>query len=339
MKNSPFSQPFWGKVFFLFVLFFPAPLSAQDMAPFQTQNQSPLVQIYGLPAPDEAFVLSKGKSKVRLVADIANNYATDSASRENTLLDGESYRFTLEGRHGLGHGVELGLEVPYVFFDGGFLDGAINSWHDAFGFPEGGRNLAPRNRLRITYQRNQQEKLRRDRSSSGLGDLRVKAGLRLYEEKREGASAVALRTSLKLPTGDSDLLHGSGSTDLALWLIGSHEMPWTYGPWFFFGSGGILGMTTGQVLADQQRNWVGFGGMGIGYRPFSWIALKVQADGHTPFYKDSDLRELALSSIQLLIGGTLFLSEKICLDIAVSEDVIVKTSPDVVFHLALNWKF
>ncbi|MCX5907211.1 MAG: DUF3187 family protein [Deltaproteobacteria bacterium] len=79
--------------------------------------------------------------------------------------------------------------------------------------------------------------------------------------------------------------------------------------------------------------------MGIGYRPFSWIALKIQANGHTSLYKDSDLRELSMYSIQLLTGGTIFFSKNVNLDIAVSEDVIVKTSPDAVFHFALNYKF
>ncbi len=322
----------------LMLLLLPSPLGAQEMAPLQTQNQSPLVQIYGLPAPDEAFILSRGKGKLRLAADIANNYAKDSAPREDILLDGESYRFTLEGRYGIGSGMEMGIEVPYISYSGGFLDGFIDSWHTTFGFPEGGRNQAPRNRLLVTYQRDQAEKLRMDHSSSGLGDLRFKAGLRLYEEKRDGADGVALRASLKLPTGDSGLLHGSGSTDLALWLIGSHEIPWAYGPWHFFGSAGLLGMTTGQVLAEQQRNWVGFGSLGVGYRPFSWLALKIQGNGHTAFYKDSDLRELSMVSVQLLTGGTIFFSDRINLDIAVAEDVIVKTSPDVVFHFALNWK-
>jgi len=120
MKKIPFGQFFWAEAFFLCFLLLAKPLAAQELAPFQTQNQSPLVQIYGLPAPGEAFVLSKGKSQVGLIADLANNYATDSASREDILLDGESYRFTLEGRYGLGHGVEVGLEVPYIAFSGGF---------------------------------------------------------------------------------------------------------------------------------------------------------------------------------------------------------------------------
>jgi hypothetical protein len=327
--------PILGLLFFLL----PFPLSAQEITPFQTQNQSPLVQIFGLPAPDEAFILSKGKAKIRLVADIANSYVTDSAPRENIRLDGESYRFTSAGRYGIGHGVELGMEVPYVSYNGGFLDGFIDSWHKAFGFPEGGRTLAPRNRLLFSYQRNHVEKRRIDEANSGLGDLRLTGGLRLFEKKGEGAGALALRTSLKLPTGDSDFLHGSGSTDLALWLIGSLDFPWTYGLFSLWGSAGFMALTTGQVLADQQRNWVGLGSLGIGYRPFSWIALKIQANGHTSFYKDSDLRELSMYSIQLLTGGTIFFSENVNLDIAVSEDVIVKTSPDAVFHFALNYKF
>lgn len=332
-----------GNVFFLLAFtllyFFPLPLQGMEITPFQTQNQSPLVQIFGLPAPDEATILSSGKTAARFVTDIANNYATDSTSRENILLDGESYRFTLEGRYGIGHGVELGLEIPYVVYGGGFLDGTIDAWHKAFGFPEGGRNLAPRNRLLITYQRNQRDRLRIDQSNSGLGDIRFKGGLRLFEDRENGTTALALRAGLKAPTGDPDFLHGSGSTDLALWLIGSHDIPWVYGHWSFWGSAGFLAMTTGQVLSDQQRNGVGFGSLGVGYRPLSWIAFKVQANGHTPFYKDSDLRELSMGSVQLLVGGSLYFSDRICLDLGVAEDMVVKTSPDVVFHFAFTKKF
>lgn len=324
---------------FTLLCFFPLPLQGMEIHPFQTQNQSPLVQIFGLPSPDEATLLPAGKGHVRLIADVASHYARDSNARESILLDGESYRFTFDGRYGIGYGLELGLEIPYVFFNGGFLDGTIDAWHGAFGFPEGGRNLAPRNRLLITYQRDQRERLRIDQSNSGFGDLRFKGGLRLGDSHKNGNSALALRASLKVPTGDPDFLHGSGSTDLAFWIIGNHDIPWDYGPWSLWASAGILGMTTGQVLADQRHGFVGFGSLGAGYRPFPWIAFKAQANGHTPFYKDSDLRELAVGSVQLLIGGSVYFSDRTYLDIAVTEDVVVKTSPDVVFHFALTHQF
>jgi hypothetical protein len=100
-----------------------------------------------------------------------------------------------------------------------------------------------------------------------------------------------------------------------------------------------MAMTNGDVLPEQQRHEVGFGSIGAGWSPLKWLALKVQLDAHTPFYKDSELRELSQNAVQLLIGGTLALSERTTLEIAVSEDIATLTSPDVVFHFDLGIRF
>jgi hypothetical protein len=98
-------------------------------------------------------------------------------------------------------------------------------------------------------------------------------------------------------------------------------------------------MTESDVLPDQQRNVVAFGSLGAGWRPLSWLVLKVQFDGHTAFYKDSDLVELSSDSVQIVTGGSLIFSERTTLDIGVSEDLVVRTAPDVVFHFALSHRF
>ena len=62
-------------------------------------------------------------------------------------------------------------------------------------------------------------------------------------------------------------------------------------------------------------------------------------DAHTPFYRDSDFQPLSKNAAQLLIGGTLGLSERTSLDIAVSEDIARKTAPDVAFHFNVITRF
>jgi hypothetical protein len=39
------------------------------------------------------------------------------------------------------------------------------------------------------------------------------------------------------------------------------------------------------------------------------------------------------------MGGTLHFSERTALDLGVAEDLIIKTSPDVVFHFSLRHRF
>jgi len=65
----------------------------------------------------------------------------------------------------------------------------------------------------------------------------------------------------------------------------------------------------------------------------------VQGNAHTAFFKNSELRELSSASIQLLLGGTIAFTDNVSLDLGVSEDVIVNTSPDVAFHFALRSRF
>jgi hypothetical protein len=311
-----------------------------EITPFYTQNQSPVTQIFGLPAPGDAKLLAKGRVSALVAADVANNFAKDDnlASRESILLDGESYRYTLALRYGITDRLEAGLDIPYVGQGGGFLDGFIIGWHNFFGLPQGGRKEAPRDRLLYTYAKEGRNRLRADKSGFDLGDVRFSAALQIYDDGEFNPRTFALRASIKAPTGDSDRLHGSGSTDLALWVTASDDYLLPLGHFTIFTAAGGMYMSDGDILRDQQRNVAAFGTFGLGWGPAEWFALKAQLSGHTPFYK-STLRELGDNALQLIIGGTLSFSPWTSLDIGVSEDIVVRTSPDVAFHLALKRLF
>lgn len=304
--------------------------------PFSTSNQNPLVAVYGLPPAGAATVLTSGKTAVELRADIASVCSRDDRSEEGILLDGESYRFTLVLQHGLGEGLEVGLEIPYAMHREGFLDSFISDWHDFFQLPQGERDDLPNDRLAYRYVKDGRTELELDDETEGLGDLRLTGAWQLWQRGSDEPQAVALRASLKLPTGDEHHLLGSGSTDVALWLSGSQAF--RGGSLALFGAAGALLMSDGDVLADQQRHVAAFGTLGGGWRPLPRLALKAQVDGHTSCYRDSDLSELS-DSLQLAFGGTIGLTETLTLDLAVAEDIAVDTAPDIVFHLAIRQTF
>jgi uncharacterized protein DUF3187 len=323
----------------LALLFLPRQVYSTDITPFYSQNLSPLVQIFGLPAAGAATVLPAGKFCALLAADVASNNAMDATSREVIQLDGESYRYTLAMRYGVTGGFEGGIDIPYVGQGGGIFDSFIIGWHDFFNLPQGGRKGEPRNRLLYSYTKDGENRLLVNDSDFGLGDIRLSGGMRLYHDGTENPRAVALRASLKLPTGASSALHGSGGTDFALWLTASDDYRLPLGHFTLFGAAGGMVMSDGDILPGQQRNLAGFGTFGFGWSPAKWIAFKAQASGHTPFFTGSELRELSESALQLIVGGTLAFSPQTSLDIGVSEDLAVNTSPDVAFHLALRRLF
>lgn len=311
------------------------------ITPFYTFNQNPLVQIYGVPAAESATIEAPGSTLALLSFDIANSYATDDNDRESVLLDGESDRLTLAFRRGIAPRLEIGIDLPLVAYNGGVLDAFIEQWHEVFGLPQGNRTDTGHGELLFRYTKDDQERIRMDEAGIGIGDVRLGAGWQLYHDGSSDPAAVTLRASLKLPTGNSSRLHGSDSTDLAIWLTGSDDylLPGRWGQLTLLAAAGGMALTDGEVLEDQQRNFAAFGTLGLGWSPAEWIALKAQFSSHTPFYSGSDLEELSDPTVQLIFGGAFYFSPRTTLDIAFSEDITVTTSPDFALHLALIRRF
>ncbi len=314
----------------------PVRAKADSLIPFATSNQNPLTAIYGLPATAPAQIVPQDRSEVSLRMDLASNCSLSSNKSETILLDSETTRLALTIKHSLGHELEIGMEIPYVFHNGGFLDDFIRNFHETFGMPTGDREAVDDDQVNYYYAKESDTQLDIDSSQDGLGDLRFMGAWQVWRQEQKKAMDLAVRLSLKLPTGDADKLTGSGSTDLALWLSAAksnqaHSLALS-------GSAGILLLSDGDVLEEQQNNSVLFGSVGVGWQAFEHVALKVQLDCHTSFYDESDLRELG-ESVQLVFGGTVDITEDTALDLAMSEDIMVDTSPDVVFHLALRTRF
>ena len=329
-------------LFLLFLLLLPANLFAADMeiTPFRTTNQSPLAMIHPLPAESSSATAPKGRLFSSLTFDLASSYSFSSAATEAILLDGESYKWTLSTRYGLTDSVEVGIELPWVTYGGGFLDSFIIGWHDAFGLPQGGRKAAVKNRIRYRYVNSGMQRIQVDSFASGLGDMVLTGGMKLYDEKSPSAhDTFALRSTIKLPTGESDKLLGSGAAGGALSICGTANRFTDWGSLALFGSAGGMLSDRGRVLHDQQESAAAFGTIGFGWGPASWISFKIQLNANTPLYRGSTLAEVSKPAFMLVSGGALKLPDDYQLDIGVSEDVSVGTAPDVAFHFSLGKLF
>ncbi len=203
-------------------------------------------------------------------------------------------------------------------------------------FDAGSRQNTPKNRFLYSFSRNGVEQLHIDNSNYGLGDIRLTTGYSLYESY---SNAVAIRASLKVPTGSSSDLRGSGSTDLAVWLIAQHDDDTRFGLWSVFGSGGAMAMTTGDVLPDMQKNYSFFGMLGGGWKPLSWFTLKVQVEAYSAFYSGCEFNDLTSYTTRLTSGVSFDLPSDYKLDIGMSQDILWASQPDVDFHFALRKMF
>ena len=267
---------------------------------FPLRNQNPFLQIFGLPAFQSATLTAAGSPAYDLSLDIANHADDGSNPGEDFVIDGESYFLTLSSRRRLANGMELGIDVPLIAHQHGFLDNAIESWHDTFGMSNTKRR-GPANQLYFSYAGNGGG-YELNSPSFGIGDIQFTAAMPIRERANDGDLDVALRASIKLPTGEADKLLGSGAADLSLGAYIANTGTLWNRPLRVSGFLGALILGDGDVLTEIQRTTVPYGGIAGNWSASESFSIATQLSAQGAYY-DSALKELGGDSLQLAVGG------------------------------------
>lgn len=324
VKIGAVLRAFWVAALSVYGALAPCLARAGEPAPLPLPNLNPLTHIYGTP------VARPGAPADRIGVDttVASHFVSEANAAETLLLDGETVRTALTLARRLTPTWTLGAVVPHVRHGGGELDRAINNWHRWFGLTDGGRDAAPLGALAFNYRRADGGAVRMQAAGSGIGDVQLFADF-------AATRAWSLQTTLKLPTGDAAQLRGSGAADFA--VVAAARTPFAPGvaPLAFYGHLGALARGRGDVLPAQARTSVGLAQAGVAWAPLARLTLQAQLDGHTGFYRDSDLATLG-PALQLGVGGRWQLAANTQLTFGFTEDVAVATAPDIAFQLALD---
>lgn len=289
--------------------------------------------LFGFPDSREGSRLAaEGASHWGMSFVTSSHSVRDEDDREAVLLDGETSRLGIGWRHGFGDRLELGIEIPYVLHESGSLDSFIGRWHGIFGLPEGIRNERPVDRLLFRYEANG-EQLLLDRNASGLGDVRLLGGWQLADS---ASGSSALRVGLKVPTGGSNDLLGSGGWDLSLAFAADNASLGGIDALsgFYRVSATWLGPHDVASLPDNHRI-VGQLSAGLGYDLTPGITLAVQALLRTAVY-DSTISPLGDVAAALTMGVRFRLPGNYVLSGSVGEDIHPGSMPDVTFGLSLQ---
>ncbi len=309
--------------------------NALSPTPFSIKNLNPFIHVYGIP-PTQPAELKTDKSWAGAISfDLANNSVFTNKGSEEIILDGETYRLAATFRHGLGHNSEIGFEIPLIAHSNGFLDNFIEGWHDFFGFSNSQRNKTPSNKLHYEYAANNITQMGFDTSNEGIGDIRIFAAKQL---NKTSDSALSLHASLELPTGDAQLLHGSGAIDVSVSVAHIKRHWLTSLNLTTFVNGGLSFLGNGDVLPDIQKNVVGFGSAGLIWDNRKKIDFKIQFDFHSSVY-NSNLNQLGNNTLQLTVGGSVHFNPRARLDIGVGENLLTDTTPDFLVNLALKYNY
>ncbi len=315
----------------LLLVVLPAQTVAASGTPLWVRDQAPLAQLFGLPRMWGGAVLAPDAGvEFRLGVDAANNFLGHGVDDDLLYLDGESLVTTWSMRFGFRPGWEAWVAYPHVQHSGGVLDGLIDGFHDLFGFDSVGRERVPRNQFDYLLIVDDEAWVDLQSRVRGSGDVRLGIAAALHQDAER---QLALRAQLKLPTGSSDRMSGSGATDLALWLEYSQAQFW----WHRLGlsaGGGMVLLGEGDLVPDRQLRTLWLGHLGLQARLGQHWSLLLQVDSHQQLY-DSALRQLGyhalLGSLGFRRDGTRFSMAWV-----LTEDIRPDSSADLALHWTLT---
>lgn len=267
---------------------------AQEQGPFSSRNQFPFNLVFFAFPFRPGTVLGRGHRELEVLTTYANTFSgsddflsfdtgerkrltegdvadiqNESPGESLFFMDTEQARFTVVYRSGVGHRLEWGLEIPFISYLGGVFDSAIESYHRSLGLGNSGRDFYVQDTVQMALTWDAKTYFADSSPASlELGDIAVTGRLALADSPK-GAAALSL--AVKLPTGDADLLAGSGSLDAGLAAEGTlrggrHRMhlsaSWVHaGSWDLvpaFHPGDILGFGMAYEYARSERlSWVG----------------------------------------------------------------------------------
>lgn len=262
---------------------------------------------------------------------LANHYVADASSSEALNLDGETLRAALEVRYGFADNWDIQLDIPWIDHSEGELDSLIDSWHDFWGMPDGGRPDVDPDQLDYRYARPGTNFDLRD-DASGAGDATLAVNYSFYRGK---SSAAALSLGYKFGSADEEKLLGSGDDDvfLALRFSGEHlaDLPLTWH--------GQLGyVRTGKVdfLGPYQERDLWFAGLALDWTVSERFSVLAQIDAHSAPL-DSELTALGEDALLLALGARWNFSPAWSIDLNFVEDIRVEAAPDITFQATIRY--
>lgn len=291
---------------------------------FRVRNLLPTALRAGLPEAPDPWA----GPELALTADRASHFVFEQdAGGRRLVLDGETQRVGIAGRFPLsrrsdGAAPLLELAVDGVRHDGGFLDGFIEAFHGAFGFPNAGRERVPRDRLRLAALEPGGTSTRVTDAVTDPGQAHAALAWPLGRNVlAHGVVAVPLGAPEAFTAAEAPTLSAGVSTRRAL------------GTRIYLG-GSVAATRLGGATFRADRRWTVQGRATIGLRLRPGLHLRAQLDGATPlgggaFEGHGD------PVLQGTLGGALRLRGPWSLEVSVAEDPSVDSAPDVIFQLRL----
>ncbi len=231
-------------------------------------------------------------------------------------IDGEWIALDVRVSRALTESLRLSVALPVLGRTGGFTDGAIEGFHEAFGLGNAGREGHPRNQLLMDMDGDGDGR-HVDSESWGFGDVPVYASWRTTPLGERGPT-VLFGGGASLPTGDETNLEGLGvplwgASVLAFQRIGRSA-------WTLYGGGSVSYADVEEVFGIRLHQTEASGLLGLQVRIGADTAVLAQYLHTSPVARD--YHSFSDSTHELHVGIKRRVGRGTVIELALLENVV-----------------
>jgi hypothetical protein len=312
--------------FSIFLLLFSSAVFAFE-GPLQVKNQFPLFLYLDPPRMESALTESSFSASL----SHSSVFMIKASPEWSVNLDMEITELALRFKKDIPDLFEVGVEVPFVSFESGFMDGFLDSYHSAFGFADYGRSSRPENAFLYEVERNGTIVVKGKDGRIGIGDVRLTAKRVIWG----GDPSVSVRAELQLPTGDASEGFGSGTVGAGATLLIDKKLSEKF--MSYWNVGAVL---PGDLKARETVSLRNFfhGGASVEAALWERFSILGQVEFQTSPFPETAIGAIDRISALLSFGGR-YVSGKDSLEFSITEDPNTAGAPDVTFNLTYKRRF
>ncbi len=302
-------------------------VAAPFEGPLAVRNQFPLF----LPIDPPLFERAETGNSFALSLSHSSVYVVEQAQNWNAGLDLELTELAFHWRRDLPGLFEVGVDLPVLRTEAGFLDRPLSWYHNTFGFPDYGRSERPMNSFLYEVQRNGVPVIEGQDDAAGIGDTRISFKKKLLDVD----PIVSVEADVELPTGDARHGFGNGSTDAGIALLVEKDL---FGMARLYTEAGAG--FPGDLRAEQTIELDDFAYAGAGIEAIAGprLNLLVQCMAQTSPYPHTGIRQIDNTGLILVMGGR-YHARQGSWEFSLTEDPNTSGAPDFILNTTFRQGF
>ncbi len=299
--------------------------------PLVIKNGYPLYAAIGSPS----LMSAEPENNLDINFSYSSTYRVKRSNDWYFGIDLETATTDIQLKRLVGKETEIGLDIPIIRYGPGFMDGAIDTYHDSIGLRNAyNRNDRPRDQFLLQITHNGEIVIQGEPGKTALGDIMVEVKQKLYDNR--ASTSISVQAFLNVPTGDADSAFGSGNTNGGMAVLINEKLR----------SDVMLYLNAGIGLIDKLeaiqevklRNYY-YGGVGLEWLYSKSISLNAQMFIQSSPFPKSRVYFIDYPSMLGSFGGRYKIDALSSIGIAVTEDPDTAGAPDIMIGADYRYQF